>query len=326
MSRYPELGDAFSVVHSNLAELDKRRDHLTECRLAHLYEWVEAARHRAGEDRELLLQLLEAWHPDDSAPPPDIPEENREELLGFARQAAIPERLCLLHAVIDRCGAEIFTDPPPEGFEISERAAEKIAYVQNSYSDNAYLQFSRTLAHPRAAYFDSFSDVCEEVYNGICEYGILPILHERDGKLFRFYALLEKYDLRIVCACDVPTVERDGGTTVTRYALIRKTVMQGGRAALPTHLDLLLPAEGMGGEQLCDLLQAARFSSLTPDRIDTRPAEGYEDVGELIYQITLLLPSEEKHLSTFLAYLLTEMPRVTVLGLYSVLSEPNYKS
>ncbi len=325
MSRYPELGTAFSVIHANLSELDVRRDHLTECRLAHLDEWVETALHHAGGDRDALLQMLEAWRPDPLIPfPSDVPTENREILLGFYRHFSVPEQLCLLRAVIDRRGEDFFADPASDSAEISERAAEKIAYVQNSYSDNAYLQFSRTLIHPRAAYFDSFSDVCEEVYNGICEYGILPLLHERDGKLFRFYSLLEKYDLRIVCACDVPTVERDS-VTVTRYALIRKTIPSSPRGGTPTHAELLLPAEGLGGSMLCDLLQAARACALTPGRIDTRAAEGYGEPGDLSYQVTLTVPSDGKLLQTFLAYLMLEMPRVTVLGLYPIIDDRPHK-
>ena len=326
MSRYPELGAAFSVIHSNLADLDARRDRLTECRLAHMDEWVETALRQAGEDRDALLQLLDAWQP--SFPPslpPDVPNENREILLGFSRHFSVPERLCLLRAVIDRRGEDFFSDPPIDSSEFSERASEKIAYVQNSYSDNAYLQFSNTLIHPRAAYFDSFSDVCEEVYNGICEYGILPLLHERDGKLFRFYALLEKYDLRIVCACDVPTVERDG-VTVTRYALIRKTIPTFPRGAMPSRAELLLPTGENGGHMLCDLLQAARACSLAPERIDTRATEGYDEPSELSYQITLTVPPDGKSLRTFLAYLLLEMPRVTILGLYPILRDRPHKS
>ena len=325
MSRYPELGAAFSVIHANLTELDERQDHLTECRLAHLDEWVETALRLAGDDRDALVQLLDAWQPDRSVPlPSDVPVENREALLCYRDDLSVTERLCLLRAVIGRRGESFFADPMADTFDLSDRAADKIAYVQNSYSDNAYLQFSRTLTHPRAAYFDSFPDVCEEVYNGICEYGILPILHERDGKLFRFYSLLEKYDLRVVCACDVPTVERDG-MTVTRYALIRKTLPSQPRGGTPTRAELLLPAEGADRDMLCDLLQAARACALPPERIDTRASEGYGEPGELIYQVTLSIPNGGRSLPTFLAFLSLEMPRVTVLGLYPTLSARHHK-
>lgn len=317
MSRYPELGGAFSAIHANLSELDQHFWRLVECRLAHLDDWAQTAA-EGGEERDVLLQLLDSLHPDRDIPlSPDVPAENRGALRDFTRQLSVTERLYLLRFLIERRGNDSLNESAAEGPEPSERAAGKVAYVKNAFSDNAYLQFSGELNRPRAAYFDSFSDVCEEVYNGICEYGILPILHERDGKLFRFYGLLQKYDLRIVCACDVPCVERDGITT-TRYALIRKTLpaVQNGRA---THLELSLPADEGGGETLCELLQAARVCELTPLRLDTRAQGDGDRPEELAHQITLSLPRAD--LTPFLAYLTLCIPRCTVLGLYRVLAD-----
>ena len=315
MTRYPELGAAFSAIHENLAELDARYDRLTECRLAHLEEWTAAALRAGGEERDMLLQLLSALHPDHPNPLPDgIPTVNREDLIEFRRQLSVGERLTVLRAVTDRRGMELFSEIGADMPEISEHAAGKIAYVQNSYSDNAYLQFSATVDTPRAAYFDNFSDVCEEVYNGICEYGILPVLHEREGKLFRFYALLEKYDLRIVCACDVPTVERDS-VTFTRYALIRKSIPYSDTAC--THMEILLPDADGEENTLCDLLQAARACAISPERIDTRTTDSYDGTLSTVHQFVLALGDAD--IRPFLAFLTLEIPRATVLGLYRLL-------
>lgn len=309
MSRYPELGGSFSTVHENLARLDCRMEALLECQLAHWSEWAEAM---GSEERDTLLQLLDNLHPDRSVPlSADIPAENQAFLHSFYRHLSTPQRLALLRAVLERRGNDFFRDLTTDFFEISEKGADKIAYVKNTFSDNAYLQFSSDLNHPRAANFDSFSDVCEEVYNGICEYGILPILHQRDGKLFRFYALLAKYELRIVCACDVPCIEQ-GGVTVTRYALVRKSLPVGREEEI-THVELLLPADS--GE-ICDLLQAAQLCALTPARLDTRPS-GDSDGDGMTHQITLTQSHGE--LALFLAFLAICLPDCTVLGLYRVL-------
>ena len=309
MSRYPELGGSFSTVHENLARLDRRMEALLECQLAHWSEWAEAME---GEERDALLQLLDNLHPDREIPlSADIPAENQAFLHSFYRHISTPQRLALLRAVLERRGQDFFRDLAAEPFEISEKGADKIAYVKNTFSDNAYLQFSAELNHPRAANFDSFSDVCEEVYNGICEYGILPILHERDGKLFRFYSLLAKYELRIVCACDVPCIEQ-GGVTVTRYALVRKSLPVVREDEI-THIELLLPADG--GE-ICDLFQAAQLCALTPARMDTRPSDD-SDVEDMTHQITLTCRQGE--LALFLAFLAICLPDCTVLGLYHVL-------
>ena len=310
MSRYPELGEAFSAIHSNLDRLDRHMERLLECSLAHWEEWAQASAH-SGEARDALLQLLDSLHPDrDVSLPADVPAENREALRDFYRHMSTPTRLALLRAMLDH-RSNVATVESADPLELSERAADKIAYVKNAFSDNAYLQFSAELTHPRAANFDSFSDVCEEVYNGICEFGILPILHERDGKLFRFYTLLEKYELRIVCACDVPCVEQNGVTS-TRYALIRKALPAGGTQSA-SHIELLLPTNGGA---LSDLLLAAQSCGLTPIRVDTRAAsEGDAET----YQITLRHHSG--NLPLFLTFVSLCLPDCTVLGLYRVLAD-----
>jgi len=319
MSRYPELGAAFDAIHDNLTELDERQSRLLECRMAHLDEWADTVLRTAGNEKDTLLRLLDILPPDrEIEPGSDVPPENREALRYYLRYFAPLERLSVLRTVIRQNSIDLLSDSEEEstpGEEISEHAADKIAYVQNTFSDTAYLCFSATLNRPRAAYFDSFSGVCEEVYNGICEYCILPILHDRDGKLFRFYELLEKYDLRIVCACDVPRTEKDG-VTVTRYALIRKnltiprTTAQEGDI---TYLELRLPADD--SISLCELLQVAQACRMMPERVDTRTdAETSEG---MVHHITFR--TDHADIRVFLAFLTLDVPRCTLLGLYRVM-------
>lgn len=318
MSRYPELGAAFDAIHENLAELDARQSRLLECRMAHLDEWADTVLRTAGGEKDNLLRLLDILHPDRETEPEDgVPPENREALRYYLRHFAPLERLSVLRSVIERNGTDFLPDSEDEsagGDDISEHAADKIAYVQNTFSDTAYLCFSAMLNRPRAAYFDSFSGVCEEVYNGICEYCILPILHDRDGKLFRFYQLLEKYDLRIVCACDLPRTEKDG-ITVTRYALIRKNLIlpRPSDGEEVTYLELRLPADD--SVSLCELLQVAQACRMTPERVDTR-ADG-EDRDSLSHHITFRL--DRSDIRVFFAFLTLDVPRCTLLGLYRVM-------
>ncbi|MBQ7321102.1 MAG: hypothetical protein IJW99_03315 [Clostridia bacterium] len=325
MSRYPDLGAAFSPIHRNLAELDRRQTDLLECRMAHMEEWARAARRFGGEERDSLLRFLDALHPETvKALPEDVPAVNREELTQALRALALPERLFLFRTLAAEEGEEIFSERDEDGGagesngtdEVPERARDKIAYLRNSYADSAYLRFSATLAHPRAAYFDSFADVCEEVYNGICEYGILPLFHSRDGRLHRFFSMLEKYDLRVVCACEVPAAEREG-VTVTRFALVRKRFLPI-RRMRPSHAELMLPA---GDDDLCELLSAARLCGMTTERVDTRPAEDFDETGAQNYLVSLRLPREHAPLAAFLAFLSLDLPRATVTGLYRILRE-----
>lgn len=317
MSSPAESGTPFDAIHDNLTELYGKQARLLECRIAHLEEWAEAVLRAAGGERDALLRLLGMPHTDRNGTlSAHVPAENREMLHHYLMHLAPLERLSLLRIIIGRIDSELLAESA-EGMvtdDISEHAADKIAYVQNTFADTAYLCFSAQLAHPRAAYFDSFSDVCEEVYNGICEYCILPILHDRDGKLFRFYELLEKYDLRIVCACDVPRTEKDG-TTVTRYALIRKTLplFRAADRHAQHYLELRLPTDS--STSLCALLQAAQACRIVPERVDTRPDS--ERTDGLCHHLTLRLSDSD--IRTFLAFLTLDVPRCTVAGLYRVL-------
>ena len=319
MSRYPELGATFDAIHENLAELDERQSHLLECRMAHLDEWADMVLRTAGNERDNLLQLLDVLRPDrEIKPSKDVLPENREALQYYLRHFTPLERLSVLHTVIERNGTDFLRDSEEEsalGEDISENAADKIAYVQNTFTDAVYLCFSKMLRRPRAAYFDSFSGVCEEVYNGICEYCILPILYDRDGKLFRFYELLEKYDLRIVCACDLPHIEKDG-ISVTRYALIRRNLTAPRTSEDEqdiTYLELLLPADD--SVSLCELLQVAQACRMTPERIDTR--SNAEAPESLYHHITFRL--DHSDIRVFYAFLTLDVPRCTLLGLYRVM-------
>ena len=71
-------------------------------------------------------------------------------------------------------------------------AIGKVAYIKNNYSDAAYLTFSKSISSPRSIYLSSIQSVCEEVYSGACEYCLLPIETDLDGKLMTFYSTITK--------------------------------------------------------------------------------------------------------------------------------------
>ena len=95
---------------------------------------------------------------------------------------------------------------------IEAAARGNIAYQHSIYTDEAFLHFSRVLPTARAVYSDSFSGVCEQVFNGKCEYCILPLENTQDGKLVRFYELIQKYELKIELTCSVTTSDNRHST------------------------------------------------------------------------------------------------------------------
>jgi hypothetical protein len=110
------------------------------------------------------------------------------------------------------------------GFGFSDDDASenlgRVSYLKNKFTVSAFDRFSKHLPDAKSTYSDSFEDSCEDVYNGICDYCILPIGNSRDGTLSVFRNLIAKYDLHICMTVDVP----DQSGTVTTLALLSSTL------------------------------------------------------------------------------------------------------
>lgn len=120
----------------------------------------------------------------------------------------------------------------PEGYEQTfasvfghytiptQEAQGRIAYVANSYTEQAFMELKGMVKQRRVAYFHHFEDVCQEVNNGLCEYGILPVESTAEGLMAGLFRLIELYDLRICALCRIPTANNG----YTSFALVRKTL------------------------------------------------------------------------------------------------------
>lgn len=211
-------------------------------------------------------------------------------------------------------GEEFFGTPP----QISPKASERIAYLQNHFTDEAFFKLTARLSKPRAAYFSSFSDVSEEVYHGLCEFCILPVESSVDGKLPRFYALIEKFDLKITAVCDIEAP--DGG--FTRYALLRHKYV-------PLHTlheahkgcfaEFSMVSDGR--VSLTDILRAAELCRMKPVRVDSLSlpyTDGYR------YGCVFSLPSFSDEtafeIEAFALYLSIILSEYTPIGVYSKIS------
>lgn len=103
--------------------------------------------------------------------------------------------------------------------ELPGYALGLVSYFKNIYADVAYESFSEYVSSPRASYQNDFSSVCEAVYSGECEYGILPFENSSDGLLTSFYGLITRYELKIVRQC---TVLQADGQSETKFVLLKK--------------------------------------------------------------------------------------------------------
>ncbi|MCQ2432117.1 MAG: hypothetical protein MJ175_05875 [Clostridia bacterium] len=191
-------------------------------------------------------------------------------------------------------------------------AGERIAYLRNTYTDEAYEQFAEAFLHAAPAYYSDFPGVCEALYYGRATACILPLENSVDGKLLRFYALMSKYDLRIGAMCSIASEDSD---SQTNYALLRRSVT----VPDPEEYDIwymecrIILEEGM---TLSRLLTAAAFYGLTLTRVDSVPVS-YED-SEFTYDLILRIPPEGD-LAAMLTYLYLLVPQFTLLGLYPMI-------
>ncbi len=198
-----------------------------------------------------------------------------------------------------------------EGEELDEHAKGRIAYQRSSYADSAYLRFAPLLDSPRALYAHSFSEVCEQVYNGLSEFCILPLESSAEGQLNSFSRLIDRFELKTVATCDIPATD---GVRSTRFALLRRDAV-----LLP------VPAEIKNRFFECSapldstpspaqLLCAAQLCGLELFRVDSR-ATTDEDLPP-VRRMHYVFRVERGELLAFLLYLSMEAPQCEPNGIY----------
>ena len=196
-------------------------------------------------------------------------------------------------------------DEPYDVF--NHKTTSKISYVKNNYNDIAFLKFSELFAKPTVSYGTTFEEVCKDVYNSESDFCILPIECSANGKMFSFYSLINKYELKIFAVCDID--EGISGKR-TRYALLsRKTLIYPGETQLEYFEFSIIGSEEY---QLSDILEAAKCSSVSVYRIDTLPVS-YDD---LKFRFHHVFEGTKKDLLPFIMYLNYKYPQYEVVGNY----------
>lgn len=253
-------------------------------------------------------------------------------MLLAAKQAPLPRELyeefmLLLGEEADRQTLFDFCDALASGYEkrgISLSASptfsgqdsaapgshEKIALVRNHYNDNAFSHFSDLLPHAKASYYADFYECCEAVLHGECEFSILPLENTADGRLFRFYSLLERYDLKIRSACDL---ESQNAMSTVRYALVAKSMSLPSPLSSATPCFLEIELTYREDQNVADVLDAAMHLGISLYRTDTLTIS-YED--ERIRHYHSFIVEDEASLIRFLLFLHIRYTQFTLLGLY----------
>ena len=195
----------------------------------------------------------------------------------------------------------------PEIEEAPQKELCRVAYQRNSYADSAYLQFSKILHDPRVSYAHSFIAACEDVYNGICEYCILPVESSAEGQLNSFSRLIERFDLKIAATCEVAGTD---ASKITRFALLSRSMTVMLQKGKQTFFEFAAP---MGGSpSTAALLSAAELCGLELYRVDSLPATEPHR-----FSSHYLFLTDQGDLYTYLIYLAMEAPHYDPIGIYS---------
>lgn len=334
------------TVVENLRDLHERADRILACdhiqaeALAQLFarayvqhspsEQAERDGHTVSPSLTALLEQISSWSADGTSALP----QHGHAVSAALRQLETAEQIGLCRSFV----TTLAQTPDVDLTALTERmmgiaepvepsARGTIVYQHSIYSDEAFLMFSRVLPSARASYADSFTGVCEQVFDGRCEYCILPLENTQDGKLVRFYGLIEKYELKITLTCKVTTSDNRHSTV---FGLCRRGL------SLPQALvrDRSICFEFIFWQEaehmtLAKLLTAAEACSLSLVRADCLPRSDEEILMGAGYPfdvcLEILPEAADEHLPhelsflAFLLYLSVHSPTHLPLGIYQQL-------
>ena len=224
--------------------------------------------------------------------------------LTIARKMLVCQRLCKLIGDADVVNEHgVFGEA-----ELLDSAAEgRVAYVKNRRNDDAYLAFAKSIKGARAEYVSSFQDACEAAADGGCEYCIIPIENDADGKLYSFYRLLDRYGLKIH---EITRASSEDGTQGIVFALVSASIKPYLRGKENKRFEFSVVGEG--ADFVCDVLSAVSAIGARLYSVATLPVRYDEKSCRCYFSADV----EPKQLLPLALYLSLEFHGYTALGLY----------
>ena len=222
------------------------------------------------------------------------------------RAQQLAERFALCRKLADLPFSIADQEQPSQKAQPSHSEECSIAILSSPIFSAAVTAFSPAVPGAQPFVRHSFTEICEAVAAGRARFGILPLEDTAEGKLFRLYEQIERYELHIACTADI---KEDGNKTV-RMALLYKSeppsiIPEGERV-----LECLLFGESE--HALTDLLTAACAFGLSLRRVDSQPLSYKEDS----FVQHLVLPDRHGNVHAFLTYLSLFMPRTAITADY----------
>ena len=296
------------AIEKNLQENQRKAEALSEQELAHLQELAVEITQDCEENPLWIESLPDQRPPRFSSHPSPIAENNRVlSQLKKIRTTWQSAFLCMeMRKILQerRLLSPTLFFPELESATLPERT--RVVYQRNSYSDSAFLAFSKKQKYLQAAYAHSFPAACEDVYNGICELCILPVETSSEGQLSSFSKLIDRYDLKIVSICEISGTD----SRSTRFALLQKQLPTVWPTGKETFLEISLPLEDSPSP--FSILLAAELCGLRSYRLDSIPMDAPRG-----FSAHFVFRTDHADLYAYLLYLAMEAPHYIPVGIYS---------
>lgn len=196
-----------------------------------------------------------------------------------------------------------------DGEETAAGTHGRIAYVRNKRNDDAFLSFSEIVRVAKASYMPSFSDACEAVFDNRCEFCILPVENNTDGKLYSFYSMMDRYDLKI---CHKVEISSEDGSESIGFALVGRSVNKSLRKGARMRFEFSVVREG--ADFISEVLGVADALGGRISSIGTQPVL-YDDKSCRCYFAIDFLGQSPVPMAL---YMNLEYPGYTPLGLYKI--------
>lgn len=238
---------------------------------------------------------------------------NESEAVNLRRTLSLCDAMYFCRA-ISRFGDRTYTETDVERWlsdgdtvQYTRGGDTRIAFVRGRQANEAFAEFARFIPGGAMPYGEeNFSDVCQSVYSGIAEYGIIPVENSSDGRLASFYGMFEKFGLYITMLCEVRSGD---GEEYTKFALCSRSVRSlraGGEKILHIRLTLDSP------DELAALLCGGSHYGASLRRAEPVPvsAAGRENSFDVSFCV------DGADLAGLICCLKLEYPQFSTVGLY----------
>ncbi len=226
----------------------------------------------------------------------EVREENRRSLSAILGTLTAHDRAVIAELVVthmERLGTPI----AEASFFVPREVYDRIAYVRNAYTDEAFDAFSQEFDHPTALFCDSYEEACGEIANGSAGYCILPIRDTTGAYHRAAITYLLAHSLMAVSTITV----YDGEDVPMQYALCAKAPL-----GHPNAWECIIAFPKEWGTRLPELSQATASLGLT--------------LGGVLYdgtnrEVILTVNGKDSPLS-FLTWMRMFAPASRIIGYY----------